>query len=195
LFAAFSVPKVYYGPDGSITISDPVETYYQLLLPGFDPVEEALTIALESSVIQSIMASVDNRYRVECILDPGCQVITMSASWCNELGLAYNPSIRLNMQLANVNCNLSLGLAHNVPFLISSLTFYLQVHIVQLPAYDILFGWPFNILTESVIQNFANKDQTITIHDPNTSKKITIPTVPRTTRCLTRMYAPKQQNF
>jgi hypothetical protein len=137
------------------------------------------------------MAFVDNCYWVECILDPGCQVITMSASQCNELGLAYNPSIRLNMQSANGNCNLSLSLARNVPFLISSLTFYLQVHIVQLPAYDVFLGRPFDILTESIIQNFANEDQTIIIHDPNTSRKITIPTVPRTTRCLTRMYAPK----
>jgi hypothetical protein len=80
LFAVFSVPKVYYAPDGSVTISNPVETYYQLLLPGFNPVEEALTVALESSAIRSIMAFVDNRYQVECILDPGCQVITMSAS-------------------------------------------------------------------------------------------------------------------
>jgi hypothetical protein len=99
------------------------------------------------------------------------------------------------MQLANGNCNLSLTLACNVPFLISSLTFYLQVHIVQLPAYDVLLGRPFNILTESVIQNVANEDQTITIHDPNTSRKITILTVPRITRCLTRMYAPRQQDF
>jgi hypothetical protein len=28
LFVAFSVPKVYYAPDGSMTISNPVETYY-----------------------------------------------------------------------------------------------------------------------------------------------------------------------
>jgi hypothetical protein len=141
------------------------------------------------------MAFVDNCYQVECILDPGCQVITMSASQCNELSLTYDPSIRLNMQLANGNCNLSLGLACNVPFLISSLTFYLQVHIVQSPAYDILLGRPFDILTESIIRNFANEDQTITIHDLNTSRKITIPTVPRTMRCLTKMYAPKQQDF
>jgi hypothetical protein len=66
LFVVFPVPKVYYASDGSVTISDPVETYYRLLLPGFNLVEEALTVALESSVIQSIMAFVDNCYRVEC---------------------------------------------------------------------------------------------------------------------------------
>jgi hypothetical protein len=49
LFAAFPVPEVYYAPDGSVTISDPVETYYQSLPPGFNPVEEALTVALVRS--------------------------------------------------------------------------------------------------------------------------------------------------
>jgi hypothetical protein len=28
LFVAFFIPEVYYAPDGSMTISDPVETYY-----------------------------------------------------------------------------------------------------------------------------------------------------------------------
>jgi hypothetical protein len=51
LFAAFSIPELYYALDGSVTISDPVETYYQSLPPGFNPAEEALTVALESSVI------------------------------------------------------------------------------------------------------------------------------------------------
>ena len=51
LFSAFCCPEVYYAPNSSITISNPVETYYQLLPPGFDPVKEALTVALESSVI------------------------------------------------------------------------------------------------------------------------------------------------
>jgi hypothetical protein len=51
LFAASSVPEVYYAPDGSATISNPAETYYQSLPPDFNPVEEALTIALKSSAI------------------------------------------------------------------------------------------------------------------------------------------------
>ena len=97
LFSAFACPEVYYAPNGSITISDPVETHYQLLPPGFDPVKEAITVALESSAIRSIAGFVDNHHRLECILDPGCQVITMSAIMCNKLGLAYNPSIRLNI--------------------------------------------------------------------------------------------------
>ena len=40
---------------------------------------------------------------------------------------------------------------------------------------------PFDVLTESVIRNFKNEDQTITIHDPNSGKHITVPTLARGT--------------
>ena len=102
----------------------------------------------------------------------------MSATLCHKLGIAYNPTIQLNMQSANGDCKLSLGLARNVPFLIENITFYLQVHIVGSVAFDILLGQPFNILTESIICNFSDKDQTLTIKDPNTGRIVTIPTIP-----------------
>ena len=129
-----------YAPNGSITIFDPIKAYYQLLPLGFDLLEEALTVSLESSAIRSILACIDTKQRVKCILDHGCQVITMSATLCHELGIAYDPTIQLNMQSANGNCNISLGLARNVPFLIENITFYLQVHIVGSVAFDVLLG-------------------------------------------------------
>jgi hypothetical protein len=41
---------------------------------------------------------------------------------------------------ANSGINQSLGLSHNVPFLVGDITVYLQVHILRNPAYDILKG-------------------------------------------------------
>jgi hypothetical protein len=105
--------------------------------------------------------------------------VAMSEDTCHELSLVYDPTIRLNMQSANGNTDWSLGLARNVPFTIGSITLYMQVHIIGSPAYDILLGRPFDILTESVVRNFANEDQTITITDPNTGQRYTIPTFPR----------------
>ena len=193
--STFALPTVTYAPNGSITISNPIKAYYQLPPPGFDPLEEALTVSLESSVIQSILVCIDTKQRVKCILDPGCQVITMSATLCHKLGITYNPTIQLNMQLAN--CNLSLGLARNFPFLIENITFYL--HIIGSVAFNILLGRPFNILTERIICNFSDKDQTLTIKDPNTGCIVTIPTIsqlgkstPHHPQCPHR---PKQQNF
>ena len=38
--------------------------------------------------MRSILVCIDNRHRMECILDPGCQVITMYSMHCHELSLA-----------------------------------------------------------------------------------------------------------
>jgi hypothetical protein len=125
------------------------------------------------------MPLVDNQLKVEAILDPGCQIIAMSEDVCHELALAYDPTIVLHMQSANSSVDPSLGLARNVAFLIGTLTFYMQVHVIRNPAYDILLGRPFDVLTESVVRNFRNEDQTITVHDPNTKCITTIPTIAR----------------
>ena len=82
----------------------------------------------------------------------------MSEDTCHRLGIAYDPSIKLNMQLANGDIDQSLGLARNISFQIGPITVYLQVHVIRSPAYDILLGQPFNILTESVVRNFVNED-------------------------------------
>jgi hypothetical protein len=122
---------------------------------------------------------VDNQEQVETIIDSGSQIITMADSVCHELGLIYDPTIQLNMQSANGEINRSLGLARNIPCQIGNITLYLQIHVIRSPAYDILMGRPFDVLTESIVKNYANEDQTITICDPNTGQQATIPTIPR----------------
>ena len=166
-------------PSDAIVISDPIETYYKSLRPGEEPDFDALIIAKESGAVRSVIALIDNTQRAECILDPGCQIIAISENLCHELSLAYDPSIKLNMQSANGNIDQSLGLSRNVPFKIHNITVYMQAHVIRSPAYDVLLGRPFDILTESIVRNFANEDQTITIHDPNTGNRVTIPTIAR----------------
>jgi len=166
-------------PRGAIILDDPIDRYYRSLPPGQAPDPDRLIIAKESSAVRSIFAVIDNTEKKECILDPGCQIVAMSEDTCHELSLVYDPAIKLNMQSANGNTDWSLGLARNVPFTIGSITLYMQVHIIGSPAYDILLGRPFDILTESIVRNFANEDQTVTITDPNTGQRYTIPTFPR----------------
>ena len=166
-------------PKDVLIVEDEVETYYRSLNSGENLDLNHLIVAGESHSIRSVNALIDNSHKVECILDPSCQVISMSEAICHELGLAYDPSIVLYMQSANGNLDQSLGLACNIPFQIGAITMYLQVHVISSPAYDVLLGWPFDVLTKSMVRNFANKDQTITIQDPNTGKRITVPTRPR----------------
>ena len=96
-----------------------------------------------------------------------------------DLGLVYDPTIILHMQSAKGEVDPSLGLARNVPMRIGDITLYVQIHIIRSPAYDMLLGRPFDVLTESVVRNFTNEDQTITIFDPNTGWRATVPTSPR----------------
>jgi hypothetical protein len=162
----------------SITVPDVYETYINSLAPGERPIP--LNVAQESHALRLITMVVDNREEVEGIIDPGSQIIAMSEAVCHDIGLAYDPSIKLNMQSANGEVDQSLGLARNVPCKINSITLYLQIHIIRSPAYDILLGRPFDVLTESTVKKFPNEDQTITIVNPNTKRSVTIPMLPRT---------------
>ena len=119
-----------------LIIPDPYETYLHNLPAGQSP--NALTVAKESSALCSILPLVDNHLHIECIIDPGCQVIVMSKDVCHALSLPYDPDIMLNMQSTNGEINKLLGLARNVPFCFGNVTVYLQVHIICSPAYDIL---------------------------------------------------------
>jgi predicted aspartyl protease len=44
---------------------------------------------------------IDNREEVDGIIDLGSQIIAMLEAVCHNIGLEYNPSIKLNMQSAN----------------------------------------------------------------------------------------------
>jgi hypothetical protein len=165
----------------SITVPNVYETYINSLAAGERPIP--LNVAQESHALQSITMVIDNREEVEGIIDPGSQIIAMSEAVCHDIGLAYDPSIKLNMQSANNEVDQSLGLSCNVPFKINTITLYLQIHIIRSPAYDILLGRPFDVLTELTVKNFPNEDQTITIVDPNTKHSVTIPKFPWTPPC------------
>ena len=169
-------------PKGAFIVEDPIEHYYESLEPGEMPSLDRLTVAKESTAIRSVYALIDTQQKKECTVDPGCQVIAMSETTCHSLGLSYDPRIRLNMESANGTFDWSLGLARNVAFHIGTITLYLQAHVIRSPSYEVLLGRPFDVLTESVIRNFNNEDQTITITDPNTGNKCTIPTFARGTR-------------
>ncbi|KZT24730.1 hypothetical protein NEOLEDRAFT_1066922 [Neolentinus lepideus HHB14362 ss-1] len=162
---------------GEIIVPNLVDQYFKGLAPGEIPLH--FHVVKESLALHSIVSLVDNKEKVEAILDPSSQIIAMSEGVCLSLGIAFDPMVRVQMQSANKTVNLTLGLVHNVPFQVGSITLYLQMHVVRDPAYDILLGQPFNVLMQSNIQNFFNEMQTITITDPNSDLVATIPTYPR----------------
>ena len=100
----------------------------------------------------------------------------MAGEACHSLGLIYDLEVKLSMQSANSEIDETLGLLRNVPIQIGEITLYFQFHIVQNPTYNILLGRPFDVLVESIIRNFENESQMVTIHNLNTGKTATVPT-------------------
>ena len=170
-------------PKDAFIIPDPFEVYLNSLRPEENPDMDHLVVARTSSSVRSIDALIDGKQKHECILDPGSQVIAMSEAICHEVGLPYDPTLRIRLVSANGTFDYSLGLARNIPFQVGTITVYLQVHIIRDPSYGVLLGRPFDIVTQSVVRNFANADQTITVFDPNTGRRATIPTFARTREC------------
>ena len=172
----------------AIIIKDPYEVY--LRTAPEDCGSNCLTIAKESSALCTILPLINHNQYIESVLDPGSQVIAMSEATCHALALIYDPHIHLHMQSANREVDETLGLTHNVPILIGDITLYVQFHIVRNPAYNVLLGRPFNILVDSIVWNYSNKDQMITIHDPNSGRIVTVPTFPCGTHLQTTHLSP-----
>jgi hypothetical protein len=47
------------------------------------------------------MLTIDNKEEIEGIVNPGSQIIAMSEAMCHDIGLLYDPLIKLNMQSVN----------------------------------------------------------------------------------------------
>jgi hypothetical protein len=109
----------------SITVPNVYETYLNNLAPGERVVP--LNVAEESYALQSIMLTIDNKEEIEGIVNLGSQIIAMSKGVCHDIGLLYNPVIKLNMQSGNGDVDQSLGLPRNVPCRIGTITLYLQI--------------------------------------------------------------------
>jgi hypothetical protein len=142
-----------------IIIPDPYEAYLSSLRS--DQTPEVLIIAKESHALRSVSILIDNRENIEATLEPGSKIIAMSEDLCHKLELPYDPTIRLDMQSEDGIINRTLGLARNVPCRIGDVTLYLQFHVIREPAYAILLGHPFDVLTNSTVKNFANANQRI----------------------------------
>ena len=155
-------------PPSTIIINDPYKVYLHAALDdcGFN----FLTIAKELSALCTILPLFNHNKYVESIVDPGSQVIAMSAAACHVLALIYDLHVKLCIQSMNGDVDEMLGLTRNILMPIGVIMLYVQIHIVHNLMYDILLERPFNIVLESIVHNFSNKDQTITIHNLNTGK-------------------------
>lgn len=164
-------------PSGAVVISDPYLQYLEALPDGEKP--KQVVMATDSQSLRVIYPMINGRKELESVLDSGSQIVSMSELEAMRLGLTWDPDIVIHMQSANKQLEKTLGLAKDVAFRFNDLTVYLQVHILRNPAYKVLLGRPFDVLTESEIKNKKDGSQMITIRCPNTGTRMVVPTFTR----------------
>ena len=164
-------------PKGSLIIGDPVEQYLGSLQPG--EMAKKVVVAPESVGLRAVYPLINGKGNVESLLDGGSQIVSMARDTAIELKIAWNPEITVHMESANRALEETLGLAKNVPLIFGHIVIYLQVHIIKEPAYKVLLGRPFDSVTESLVKNEKNGNQTLTLTDPNTGERCAMNTYER----------------
>lgn len=164
-------------PEQSWVMQDPALQYLETL-----PQEERkhqVFVARESETLRVVTAMINGVRNEEALLDNGSQIISMSSDVAIACQLSWDPDTTINMQSANGQVQRTCGLAKDVPFTVGGITVYLQVHVMDNPAYRVLLGRPFDALTESQVNNLASGGQILVIKDPNTKRRAVLPTYAR----------------
>jgi hypothetical protein len=165
-------------PEGSIVQKDISEQFRNELPP--DERDNIIVVARVSDSLRCIFPEINNsKEEVEVVVDGGSQIVAIDTLVAVGVGLTWDPETVIHMQSANGQLNKTKGLARNVPFKFGEITVYLQLHVVDRAPYQVLLGRPFDVLTKATVENFDNGDQLITVTDPNSGLKCTIPTYPR----------------
>jgi hypothetical protein len=88
-----------------------------------------------------------------------------------RVGWDASPSI--TMQATNSDTHTMLDMAKNVLIGFSkSFQVYAQLHVVNVAPYELLLGWPFDMLVEALVKSKQNSDVDITLTDTILRKAI-----------------------
>jgi hypothetical protein len=152
-----------------------------------------LLVAKESHLLCAITPKIEGLHKVKCILNSRSQIISISKAIWGTLNQEMNPCWKVTIQSTNSSHNESLGLIEYLELEIGSMKLHVEAHVICNPAYDVLLGRPFNVLTALHIRYYCDRTQTITITDLNSSKMVSIPTVPHSQPCF-KLPPPKDMN-
>ncbi|KAG5221321.1 Plp [Salix suchowensis] len=140
---------------------------------------QQLVTANDMESLRVITLKLEDTHFVSCILDSGSQIISMRRAIWEALAIPLDLDKGLVMESANLTTNKTLGLARNIKASIGELDFYLQIQVVESAPYDILLGRPFHCLLSAVTQDYPDGRQDISLRDPNSDLRISIPTTER----------------
>ncbi|KIK53490.1 hypothetical protein GYMLUDRAFT_132311, partial [Collybiopsis luxurians FD-317 M1] len=114
---------------GSVVHRDVVECFRQNISHS-DQRRNMTIIANTNNGLRVVGPKVNDTNKViECMLDPGSQIVIMDHLAVAYLGICWDPAVKIQMQDSHGVLGLMEDLAQNVPFTFGDITIYLQVHI------------------------------------------------------------------
>lgn len=125
--------------------------------------------------LRVVKARVAGLKEYECILDTGASIVVMNEPVWREIAVGLDPTKTATMQSANSSQDSTLGCLTDVEFEIGGVVLHLQVQVVKQAPFDILLGQPFFQLGACEFKAFTTAGPTLTIHDPNSDKVVTVP--------------------
>ena len=161
---------------GCITGGDPV-LQFLAQNPGADL--KQLKQGALTKPLRSIYCNINGVGQEECVLDGGSMIVSMNKKVAVQLGLVWDPTIRIDMESASNHVEQTLGVARNVTFDIGGLRLFLQVHILENPPYRVLLGRPFETLAATVVQTYEDGSSEVVVKCPNTKRVAVVPTYER----------------
>lgn len=132
----------------------------------------------ESGALKLLRPDIEDGGRGDSLLDSGSMICSISFRECMKRAISYDPQFCIDMESANSSVERTLGLARNVKFNFGGMLFYLQLHVLKNPAYEILLGRPFEMISRANIQNERDGSAIITLTDES-DRKISMPTLSR----------------
>lgn len=109
-------------------------------------------------------------------VDDGSQIVSIRQDKWERIGLPIRSDKIMVMESANKSKDETMGLLQDLKVNIGGYDFYLQVQVVRDAPYEMLLGRPFFTLTQASHKHFDNGESRLTLFDPNTGDKITLPT-------------------
>ena len=147
--------------------------------------DEGLIVAHHSLPLHAVEARVGSSGRVvQNVLNSGLEIIAMPKCIWEDLGLPIQSDHTMKMSSANTSIDTTIGVLKNFVLDFGMREVMVQVQILACTNFDLLLRWPFHCLMSTITNNFPDRSQTITHHNLNTSKQVTLPTQSWTEECL-----------
>ena len=168
-------------PVGGIVVHDAVEQFVNLSGGHYTGPFQMTTgnMAPENADLRTFWPMINKHGKKESLVDGGSQIASISLKAALELGIAYDPTFMITMESADKGRTSTLGLARNIPFDFEGIVYYLQLHVLQDPAYEVLLGRPFEIVSNLVITNLPNGNAIGTLTDNTNGRKLSLPSYRR----------------